>query len=393
MNWASPRKWSLPVNVVQFNLCRLWPFRSKRLWVFGAREGTKFDDNSRYMFEYMIREHRDEFRCVWMTNDSSVVKNLQAKGFEAELNSSLKGKWFQLRAGVALYSHGLIDFGMFPLVGGSFCVALWHGMGFKKIYNGKYTGKSLKAKKLLDHVFSWTYRDLTPVTSEFARSWVKEMFTLKDDGIKITGQPRNDAFRNVNKDEILSEIDIPADKRVIIFMPTYRQPQLGDNAMFKVVECLYMSKSLDKYLLVSNSVMVVKLHPLTPHIDLPQRENFMILDYQAVEDNQQLMAIADVLVTDYSSCFVDYGLLERPIIFYTPDEEVFIEHSEKMEPDYFKLAALCKAQTPDELVSKLEHPNMEIVKRTNEIFEDESIKGTCYSENVYNAICKEIELK
>lgn len=392
INWKSSRKWSLPFNIILFNLCRLWPFRSKNIWVFGAREGTKFEDNSRYMFEYVCRKHQDRIRAVWLCNNASTLSKLNQKGYEVYYSSSITGKWMQLRAGVALYSHGLIDFGVLPLVGGACCVALWHGMGFKKIYNGKYTGTALFVKKILDHFYSWTYRDITPVTSDYAVKWVTEMFTLKTKGIKITGQPRNDALKMASREDILEQMEISSNKRIIIFMPTYRQPSLGVKAMENIVRNLYDNRALDEFLTETDSVFLVKLHPLTPHMVIPNRKNFVILDYQTVDDNQKLMAIADMLVTDYSSCFVDYALLNRPIVFYTPDEAEFLKLSESMEHEYFDLAALCKAKTPDNLVTLLRQPNMEVVKKTNVIFEDESIQNTCYSENVFNVICKEIGL-
>lgn len=392
INWKSSRKWSLPINIILFNICRLWPFRNKKIWIFGSREGTKFDDNSRYMFEYIWKYHQDRIRAVWLCKNESTLSELNQKGYEVYYNSSIKGKWMQLRAGVALYSHGLIDFGVFPLVGGSCCVALWHGMGFKKIYNGKYTGTTLFVKKILDHFYSWTYRDITPVTSDYAVKWVTEMFTLKTKGIKITGQPRNDALKMASREDILEQMEISSNKRIIIFMPTYRQPSLGVKAMENIVRNLYDNRALDEFLTETDSVFLVKLHPLTPHMVIPNRKNFVILDYQTVDDNQKLMAIADMLVTDYSSCFVDYALLNRPIVFYTPDETEFLKLSESMEQEFFDLSALCKAKTPNGLVALLKQPNMEIVKKTNEIFEDESIQNTCYSENVYNIICKEIGL-
>ena len=99
-----------------------------------------------------------------------------------------------------------------------------------------------------------------------------------------------------------------------------------------------------------------------------------------------------MLVTDYSSCFVDYALLNRPIIFYTPDEKDFLTNSEKMERDFFTISALNKAVTPEELAGKIENPSLDVVKVTNDFFEDQSIKGTCYSENVYRVISNKIGL-
>lgn len=197
-----------PLNIVLFNLCRLIPFRNKRLWIFGALEGKKYDDNSKAMFEYMLQAHSDEYRCVWLTNNANIVNQLRALGHEAYLNSTWKGKKIQLRAGVAFYTHGLMDFGWWPLVGGAKVVALWHGMGFKQIYNGKYHGMKLRLKKTLDHFFSWTYRNVSTVTSEYAAGWVTRMFTLNPKQIYITGQPRNDVLRSVNRDEVLSSIGI-----------------------------------------------------------------------------------------------------------------------------------------------------------------------------------------
>lgn len=384
------RVWALPINIIVFNLCRLVPFRNKRLWIYGAREGEKYDDNAKYMFEYMNENHAKEIRSIWLTDNMEALCMVRSKGYEAYLNKSWKGKLLQLRAGVIFYCHGLIDFGTIPLIGGAEIVALWHGMGFKKIYNGKYSGIKLKLKKVLDHLFSWTYRTMTSVTSEYAKNWANEMFTLKYEDIVITGQPRNDAFQILSRQKVFSSLGIDAKKRIIIYMPTYRMPILGKNAMYNIVEELYDSKQLDNALNETNSILLVKLHPLTPHINLPQRENFIILDYSTVESNQELMGVCDILITDFSSCFVDYALLKRPILFYIPDEKRFLSNSESMEAEFFDICNMNKATDSQQLAEKIKNPSLEVVEKTNEIFEDKSIKGTCYCENVYNTIKRKI---
>lgn len=381
----SLKKFVIPINIFLFNICRLIPFRDNHLWIFGALEGKKYDDNSRYMYEYMRKVHQD-YRSVWLTNNISTLRSLRSNGKEAYLNGSLRGKWMQIRAGVAFYTHGLMDFGYFPLLGGAEIVALWHGMGFKKIYNGKYSGVKLILKKALDHLFSWTYRTITPVTSVYSADWVQRMFTLNPQNIFITGQPRNDVFKEVDRSGFLKGLGIDTTKRVVIYMPTYRQTIMGTDAIERIVKALYESVTFRSVLKESNSLFLVKLHPLSPQICLPERDDFRVLNYFEVTDNQRLMSACDMLVTDYSSCYVDYALLLRPIIFYLPDEKDFYEKSEKLDEGFIEIAHTNCAVTIDELARCILNPSMAAVDAINEVFEDASIRGTSYSENVFNIV-------
>ena len=389
MFWISSRKWSLPINVVTFNLCKLIPKRNPKIWVFGGVEGRKYDDNSRFLFEYVCRRYGDFIHAVWIAKEKSVVNAVRQMGYDAYTPYCIKGVYYALRAGVAIYSHALIDFGLFPLVGGSYIVSLWHGMGFKEIYNAKYDGWSLKTKIFIDKLFSWTYRDMTTVTSVYTKIQFQRLFNLGLDGIFITGQPRNDVFkRELKKNDVLREVC--DSKKWIIYMPTYRGKAMGEDAMSNIIYELYNDETLNKILSDNDSIFIVKLHPLTPHVSLKNRDNFVLLDYKAVSNNQELLAVSDILITDFSSCFVDFALMDKPIHFYCPDEERFLEQSEKMNDDYFKLSSLSKSNTLSGLATFLQNPTNIVCDATNEIFEDESIRGTCYSENVYQVICKEI---
>ena len=392
IDWKSPKKTSWIINAFLFNLCKLIPNRNKHLWVFGGREGEQYDDNSRYLFEYVNKNYSSEIHAVWLTKRIETVTRIRNMGYEAYTFGSYEGKKIERKAGVAIYSHALIDFGLFPMVGGAFIVSLWHGVGFKKCYNDKYTGCSLRIKKTLDFFFSWTYRDLTIVTSEYVKRQFSGIFGLgPNDIIRIAGQPRNDIFKlNLKKKDVLSKLNIDYSKKIIIYMPTYRSKSISTDAMKKIVTDLYQNKSLDNILTRMDAVFVVKLHPLTPHIDITSRENFIVLDYGFVESNQELLGVSDVLITDFSSCCVDFALLGRPIIFYTPDKEYFIRNSEAIYEELLPIFDLNSCYTPNDLADKIAKPSKVALDRLNEVFEDKSIRGTCYSENVYKVICSEV---
>ena len=385
------KKYLYLINAITFNLSRLSPFRSKHIWVFGAWRGLKYDDNSKYLFEYVSKNH-DEIEAIWLSNKSKVVEDVRQRGFRACRSGSLEGLWIQLRAGAAIYTNSLMDFGFFPLVGGSEILTTWHGMSFKKIYNSKYSGWSLKTKMFLDHFFSWTYRTFSTVPSEQGKKWLMESFTLDPNEIYITGQPRNDILKKVNKKCVLEGASIPMEKRLIFYFPTYRNSSMGENAIQDIVEKLYDSKELDEALKQTNSIFVVKPHPVTPPLKLKGRDNFMVFDYKSVQNNQELLGAGDILITDYSGCFIDFALLNRPIIFYVPDEEMFLRESEDIDEKFFEISSLSKAINPIELAERVMNPSMAACQKTNDIWEDERLKGTNYTENVYQLIHKKVGL-
>ena len=217
------RKISLPMMGILFRVLKLVPFRSKNLWAFGCWMGKKYDDNAKFLFEYVNKNHSN-VRCVWLTRNKNVVAQVRQLGYEAYLSSSLKGVMVSLRCGAAIMTNGLDDFGAVPLVGGAKIVALWHGVGgFKKIYNENYSGLKLKIKRAVDAIFNWVGRDISLGTSEYTAERVMEQFDVKRGSIVITGQPRNDLFREkMERSSLVSNVNFDSYSKVVLYMPTYR---------------------------------------------------------------------------------------------------------------------------------------------------------------------------
>lgn len=374
---------------IVFRLCKLFCRRDPKLWVFGSLTGKKYDDNAKYLFEYVNQSHSGEVKAVWLAANDFVVDEVKKAGGEAYTFKSDEGRHFARKAGVAIYTHALDDFGLWPQVGGAKLVFLGHGVGFKKTYNAKRTGMKLLMKTFLDKYFSWIQRDITIATSKYNQVQRKNIAGLKDiSQIYITGQPRNDLFkRNVNRVPVLQRLGIDSSKKIILYMPTYRRPVSGKDTMVDIIKDLYNNKQLNKVLDEGKYVFVAKLHPQTAHIDLKPRGNFKVLDYKAVQANQELLAMGDILITDYSSCCVDFALLNRPVIFYVPDKDWFVKHSEPVCDEFYGISEKNQCKTVNDLAVKIEHPSLESTNAINELFEDPSLKGTCYCENVYKIIC------
>ncbi|WP_163436658.1 CDP-glycerol glycerophosphotransferase family protein [Fibrobacter succinogenes] len=387
------RKFSLPMMGVLFRILKLITFRDRNLWAFGCWIGKKYDDNAKFLFEYVNKNHSN-IRCVWLTRNKNVVAQVRQLGYEAYLSSSFKGVMMSLRCGVAIMTNGLDDFGAIPLVGGAKIVALWHGVGgFKKIYNENYSGLKLNVKRTVDAVFNWVGRDISLGTSEYTAERVMEQFDVKRDSIVITGQPRNDLFREkMERSSLVSNVDFDSYSKVVLYMPTYRvSPNTHRDTVKDILQELSSSEKFQDYLKKENILFLVKLHPLTQFAMKSDNCHFQVLGDKQVRSVQHLLMAADCLVTDYSSCSVDYALLNRPIVFYVPDEADYLSYSSLN--DAYGRVVTDKALNVDDLIEKISAGDIASTKQLNDLFEDASIVGTCYSENMYRAICNQCNLE
>jgi CDP-glycerol glycerophosphotransferase (TagB/SpsB family) len=386
------RKISLPLVALIFRVLKVLSIRNRKLWVFGCWKGMKYDDNSKFLFEY-VNHHYPKIRCVWLTRENSVAQKVRELGYEAYVSTSLKGVAVALRCGVAIMTNGLEDFGLVPLVGGAKIVSLWHGVGgFKKIYNENYHGAKLKLKKALDRIYNWVYRDLSLATSEYTAERSMEQFGVKRDSVVITGQPRNDLFHEkIDRSSLVSGVNLSEFRKIVLYMPTYRvSPNTHRDVVKDILQELSSCSAFWDFLKRENILFLTKLHPMTQFQMEFEDKHFLVLGDKNVRSVQHMLMVADCLVTDYSSCCVDYALLKRPVVFYVPDEADYLSYS-SLNDAYGRIVT-DKAVTVEDLIEKIALGKMECTDRINDLFEDKSISGTCYSENMYRAICREYNI-
>jgi len=148
------------------------------------------------------------------------------------------------------------------------------------------------------------------------------------------GHPRNDFLVREKENEYLKrnvkrQLGIPENKKIILFAPTYRESDINKANKYdlQIMEKFITElKGLDKICDSQDSIIIFRPHYFfTDFIakELSKARNIMVLTSKKARDPRLLMLISDILVTDYSSIYVDYLLLERPIVFFQPDLEVY----------------------------------------------------------------------
>lgn len=208
-------------------------------------------------------------------------------------------------------------------------INLWHGTPLKRIgIISKTADKNLPKNQM--NAFNYML-----VPSEYFREVYKKSFNLSDRQIVINGQPRLDQL--FIKRDILSELGISKStyNKVFMWLTTYRISY--DNRLkhtsdvnwsetnLPIIKTLAEAEKLNEYLKAEGVLAIVKIHhgSVFSEEGIKSLSNLLILkDQDFIDKNIQLYEIlsqCDALITDYSSVYYDFLLLDRPIIFIIED--------------------------------------------------------------------------
>jgi CDP-glycerol glycerophosphotransferase (TagB/SpsB family) len=200
--------------------------------------------------------------------------------------------------------------------GGQIIFNLWHGSPLKAI--GKMIGHPVNPET--DTYFL--------STSPFWASINEKCFGHTQGQMFIGSNPRNDLLFN----KIDTNVLIPASngKKVILFMPTFRNSvELGRHDAQKDFPLLTSENinSFDDFLSKKNLMLIIKPHPYQNKIDFlsnPYKNIKVIFNKDLKQLGiklYELLGRGDALITDFSSVYFDYLLLDRPIGFAIDDME------------------------------------------------------------------------
>lgn len=286
-----------------------------------------FSDNSRGFWEY-INNYTD-YNTFWIVKDSNMLNLLK----KSNINCAL------VHTDLAEHAINSAKF----LITSSFefayskrkeqiHISAWHGFPLKLIgfFDTSSTVADDSAYQNLKIIT--TQSDIITAPSRLSQLIISGLFSIDPRKVKQIGFPRNDIIFNYNGKEELKKIttlDID-NKKLILYLPTMRKglkcegAQFNDN-IFNYSD--YNPSLIDECLEKNNAYIFTKLHFAdnkyftSGHFKLPKRLIFLDTDTL----NSKLLTIYhimnafDILITDYSSVYVDYLLLDRPIIFSCPD--------------------------------------------------------------------------
>ncbi|MGF1847243.1 CDP-glycerol glycerophosphotransferase family protein [Vibrio lentus] len=306
----------------------------------------------------IYREINFKCKIVWVLNDHE-TSSFEDKEFSSVIFVSYKSLkyWLYLAKARILISNCILPFS-FVKKDSQVYIQTWHGTTIKKLgLDIVIDNKKTQDLRVVHKVFSMEGKraDFFLSPSKYMDDKLHSIFSIGDEKLFKVGYPKNDRIVNgiskLEKEKIIKSIGLDESKPILLYAPTFRDGK--DNC---VVERLlndsnFLSEIGDKFNLIYRG-----------HYYQDHSNSSGFLDLSKYQDINDLFLISDILVTDYSSVFFDFALLDRTIYFYTPDKE---KYDNSVRGLYF---------APEDVLKTLHH--LEIDSLILSIIKDEDSRKT-----------------
>jgi CDP-glycerol glycerophosphotransferase (TagB/SpsB family) len=305
-------KWAYPIGIIFNFLNKLIP-KTKNKCVISAF--PDFEDMTRGLLPLL----HDKKIVILTAKNYSTYPKWVGSNVIAYKKYSLMGIYSILTAETIYVTHGLFSFFKKLDVTKQKVVNVWHGMPLKNI--GLLDGK--KSVPDSHEIYS---------TSPFFQKIMADAFGKKLDEVLVSGLPRNNILLLPVVNEHLLNLKKQFDK-IIVWLPTYRKTTFGDIRNDGEELTIYGFSDFDaekfnEALKNKNILVIIKPHPLASKTS--KKDNYSNLleideDWLLAKELTlyELLGASDMLWTDFSSVFVDYLVLKRPIVFVVPDMEEY----------------------------------------------------------------------
>lgn len=333
------------LSTVRYPAARRRPLRDAVL--YHSFDGRQFSDSPRALYEE-LRHRETGLEHLWAVRDGQAVIPAGARAVVmggAEWHEALaRSRWL---VGNTHFPR------WFSRREGQVAVQTWHGTPLKRI------GLDLAGTTFANHDY---LSGLTRRTAEwslllspnrFSTPILRRAFGYQGE-ILESGYPRNDllyaADRDKHAEEVRTALGIPEGKRVVLYAPTWR-----DDSRFDRSNCRFdLRLELDaaRSALGSDHVLLVRKHYLVADA-VPGTGDGFVRDVSAWPDLAELLLIADVLVTDYSSLMFDFAHTGRPMLFFTYDLERYRDVLRGFYFDFAERAPGPLLATSDEVIGAL----------------------------------------
>lgn len=324
------------VFAVFFTIFRIWPIQKNKVFLVATHDDSE-EGNVGIVAEE-IRKKIPGKKMVFLT---------RRDGIRHPFTFFFEKAFHMATAGTIFLDNHFMPMAYTPISKKVDVVQLWHGTGTIKKFgldaeDEEVARLAQKANNRTTHLI---------VGSDRTKRQYQSAFGIPEERIYVLGLPRTDRILDddwMEKRRCLFFQRYPylEDKRRILYAPTFRDEESEHPKI-----ALNLGKVAEK--LAEDEVLLLRLHP---HVE--KNADWSILDecggkicnvsdYPGVAT---LLAVADMLITDYSSIIFEYCLCRKPMCFYAYDLEHFRSHGRGFYEDYETFVPGPVVRTQEELM-------------------------------------------
>ncbi|SET64081.1 CDP-glycerol glycerophosphotransferase family protein [Thorsellia anophelis] len=296
-------------------------------WVFPvcAFDHT-FSGNERAIFEY-VKNNKD-IKKIILTRSKFI--NVDGVNVEIYPHESIEGQILLLQSKIIFIKHTPFRNVGYPLQEEKhYYINLWHGIPLKRIGVASIDQKDNLAKLGNEHKKCRTVISSSKIDS---MAMASAFYPLMYNDIWVTGLPRAD-FILMDYEQLPSdfkdEMDILnnylGNKKLVLYCPTFRN--------YKIDEAINITPNqileLNKWLKDNNAMLGIRDHMANKNkniLAVVDPELMLNLSNSCFYHIEVLLRRADILITDYSSTFIDFILLDKPMISFAYDYDNYMNN-------------------------------------------------------------------
>lgn len=294
-----------------------------------------FSDNSKALYDYLQKEHSDDYELIFIWRYESPALSLKEKMGKIFWHWSIKGILAVWTSKYLCMTHD--DF-FFYTPSKHILLELFHGMPIKTV---GYAEKNITSIRLENYSRIGRYAHFFVTSDVFAVSF-SYCFRAAPNQIHVTGQARTDCILNPCKNaRDYASRSFGKFSKIMLYAPTYKEKKIGNSREIKKAfnNIFYLDdfnqEDFFNYLKEKNILILMKPHPQDEFFyraylkNTRMPENLKIIFDSDLKREDfyfyELFNFCDLMISDYSSITVDFLITAKPVIYLTSVVDEYIE--------------------------------------------------------------------
>jgi CDP-glycerol glycerophosphotransferase len=359
-------------------LDKIYPKYSS-VWGFSVHhiKSDQFIENARAVFE-QVKSDASITKVIFTRDDSTEFHITDATNYIIVKLMSLRGILWMLKCKVLFVTHSIAMDYSFRYGNSKFTVLklnmnsrkvinLWHGIPIKKLY----ALWNPEVRKRLDRVEyrryeRGKYAGLISTSTIDSYSMCAMFHPIKYENIWVIGLPKNDyLIKAINslptylQEQITLIRNCKQSKRLILYAPTYRQTAAVNDSsyyQFSETEINELKLLLKKH----NAIFGFRMHYFRNDKNLFNMESYVDnefifdLGHSIVPEIASVIRESDIVISDYSSVFIEALYVNKPVFGFTYDMEHYRDDQDGLLYDFDMIFPSPQVSQFSELLLKLD---------------------------------------